>query len=91
MNIPAAGSTSKLLPEAPREYAALIRGQLIHARDREPLMRASPAHGVPVSRMSVSSRGLSPGGGIPEIYTPVSFGLPSTEAKQGDRRLRLAL
>ena len=38
------------LPDAPREYSALIRGEMIHSKDRESIERASPAHGVPVSR-----------------------------------------
>ena len=37
-------------PEAPREFAALIRGELIATRDRDVIVRASPAHGVVVSR-----------------------------------------
>src|SRR6188508_2582690 len=36
-------------PSAPREYSALIRGEMIHSKDRESIVRASPAHGVPVS------------------------------------------
>jgi betaine-aldehyde dehydrogenase len=37
-------------PEAPRNFAALIGGELIASRDREVIVRASPAHGVVVSR-----------------------------------------
>lgn len=51
MNTPSAGpSTAYHLPEAPREYSALIRGEMIRSKDRESIVRASPAHGVPVSR-----------------------------------------
>jgi betaine-aldehyde dehydrogenase len=50
MNTPSAGlSTGHRLPGAPHEYSALISGELIPSKAREPLMRASPAHGVPVS------------------------------------------
>lgn len=41
---------SSLLPETPRDYSALIGGELIAARDRENIVRESPAHGVKVSR-----------------------------------------
>lgn len=37
-------------PQAPRDYSALIRGELIAVRERETIVRSSPAHGVPVSR-----------------------------------------
>jgi acyl-CoA reductase-like NAD-dependent aldehyde dehydrogenase len=51
MTIPRAeSSAAHRLPSAPRDYSALIRGEMIHSKDRESIVRASPAHGVPVSR-----------------------------------------
>ena len=38
------------LPQAPREYAALIDGAFIPASDRETIARDNPAHNHPVSR-----------------------------------------
>lgn len=38
------------LPSKPRDFSALIAGELISAERREAILRESPAHGVPVSR-----------------------------------------
>jgi len=38
------------LPSRPREFSALIRGEMVPAKDRESIVRDSPAHGVTVSR-----------------------------------------
>lgn len=47
---PVPPSASHRLPVTPREYSSLISGEMIRVQDREPIVRASPAHGVPVSR-----------------------------------------
>jgi betaine-aldehyde dehydrogenase len=38
------------LPGAPRDFAALVGGEVLSPEQREPIVRSSPAHGVPVSR-----------------------------------------
>jgi len=43
------------LPKSPREYSALIGGEMVDSKDRESIVRASPAHGVPVSRYPKST------------------------------------
>jgi acyl-CoA reductase-like NAD-dependent aldehyde dehydrogenase len=44
-----------MLPDAPRDFRALIGDAFVSAADRDTIVRESPAHGVPVSRYPKST------------------------------------